>query len=342
MEMIIKDWRQEKFAPVYFFYGSEEFIIDQLIRKCIQLALEPNAHDFDLNILYGNDTDAVTIINYASAYPMIARRRVVVVKDVNQLDAAGLELLAKYVQRPLATNCLLLTAEKIDARKSAFKRLLENSTSLEIKPMYDNDVAQWLQRYVQDLRLSISQEAIQLLQTTVGNSLRRLANEIEKISLNLKDRNRIEVEDVEFVVGSSRQYSIFELCDAIGRRNVRQSIIILRNLLRQGESPAGIIAMLTRHFGILMRLKALQMAKNLQKPIAQELGINPYFVKNYTTQAALFSPQQISRAFQYLLEADEKLKTSQGRPSVVMELLLLQMQLEDESQQMGTFTNWNG
>ncbi len=342
VEIILKAWRQEKFEPVYLFHGGEEFIIDQLCHSCIQLALEPGAKDFDLNILYGHETDAATIVNYACAYPMMSKRRVVIVKDIHRLDAAGLELLAKYAQRPHSSTCLLLTAEKIDARKSAVKRLLEHSTNLEIKPLYDNEVPQWLQQYVHDMNLTISPEAIRLLQGTVGNLLRRLATEVEKIRINLRDRKRIEVEDVELVVGRNRQYSIFELCDAIGRRRIHQSIVILRQLLRQGEAPAGIVAMLTRHFGILMRIKALKAHKSAEKSIAQELAINPFFIKNYLAQADLFSSQQISQAFHHLLEADDRLKTSQGKPALVMELLLMNLQVNNIHLEVGTFINSNG
>ncbi|MBN2357022.1 DNA polymerase III subunit delta [candidate division KSB1 bacterium] len=341
-DIIQKNWRQGQFEPVYFFYGEEDFLIEHLCRTCVQLAVDPASRDFNLNVIYGSETDGATIVNYASAYPMMAERRVVLVKNINQLKAADLDLLIKYVQRPLASTCLVLTADKIDARKATYKRLLENSSHVELKQLYDNMVPDWIRQYVQDLQLSISEEAIRMLQGTVGNSLRRLATEIEKIRINLQDRSRIEVGDVENVVGSNRQFSIFELCDAIGRRKILQSLLILRHLIRQGETPTGIIAMITRHFIILSRLKAAKTRRAADQSIARDLHIHPFFLKNYSMQAASFSPQQIAAAFEHLLEADQRLKSSQSKPGLVMELMILNLQLGDEKKDPGTFTHFNG
>lgn len=336
-EKLIKDWRQNHFDPVYLFYGEEDFLIAQLCQQCRKLAIEPGNEDFNLNIIYGNETDGATIVNLASSYPMMTQRRMVLVKNINQLNASSLELLLKYVKNPLSSTCLLLTAEKIDARKTIYKGLIDNSISLEAKPLYDNMVPEWLRHYAQDFNLTISDDAIRLLQGIAGNSLRQLVSEIEKIKINLQSRSHIEVHDVEVVVGCNREYTVFELCDAVGTGKVQTSVTILRHLLQHGESATGIVAMLARHFFILSRIKAMKSRKTSEEIIASELKIRIFFLKNYEKQALRISQQHINTCFQHLLEADQRLKSSYSKPQLVMEMLLFNLQIQSDRKDYGTF-----
>jgi len=326
VEQLHKAWNAGQFDPLYLFYGQDEFQIELLVDALTARAVEPGSEDFNFDQLYGNETDGARIVNLASAYPMMAERRVVLVKNIQLLPAAGLELIARYSKSALPSTCLILTAAKIDARRAVWQQLLQHSTSLELKPLYDNQVPDWLRRRVSQQGLAITDEAIRMLQGLTGANLRQLASEIDKIRINLGENKEIGIDDVERVVGSTRQFSVFELCDTVGQRRIDTSLGIVHHMLTQGEQPTGILAMLTRHFIILSKLNGMQDRRLPAESLARALKIQPFFLRNYAAQAANFSSAQLRAALGHLLEADLQLKSSYQKPALVLELLLFRLQ----------------
>jgi DNA polymerase-3 subunit delta len=169
---------------------------------------------------------------------------------------------------------------------------------------------------------STNMEACQLIQNYVGRSLREIQNEIEKMFIYVGEKKTIDVEDVHRVVGLSRQHNIFELQNALGSQNIGRSLEVLQNLLQSGESPVGMIVMLTRYFQKLWLSQEL-MAKNVAEgQIASVLGTSPFFAKEYLTVAKKFPTNRLTQCFAALLEADEMLKSSRMDHSIIMTLLI--------------------
>lgn len=305
--------------------GAEDFLIDRTIQQIQKASVVPGTADFNLDILYGNETDGNQIYNIAMSYPMMTERRTVIVKNIHLLSPASIDVIAKYVNNPSPTTCLLMTAQKLDFRKSSLAKIKSNSVFIEAKPLYDNQVPEWIRSYVSDQKLKIAEDAIRLLHASTGSSLRRISVEIEKIKLNISNKNIIEISDVERVVGFSKEYNVFEFCDAVGSKKTAKSLKILSEMLRLGEIPGGLLAMLNRHFTIISKLKELKRQKVRREQIAKELKVNPFFVDNYSRQADQYSLSQISKAFEFLLEADFQLKTSYQKPKLIMEMLLIKL-----------------
>jgi DNA polymerase III subunit delta len=320
------DWKAGRFEPVYLFYGTEDFLIEQLCDDLLAQVLQPEEKDFNLDIFYGQEADCVKVVNIATSFPMMSLRRVVMVKGLELIKADGLQLLVKYVQRPMSSTCLVLTAEKLEGRKTKLHEIHKAGCSFEAKTLYDNQIPEWLKKWVSQFGLSISEEAVRLLQAHAGNTLRSLAAEIEKLRLNLNERKRIEESDVEQVVGSSKQFSVFELCDAVGTKNLNRSLNILGTMLQNGEQPTSLLAMLSRHFFILAKLREMKYKNTSNDEIAKKLKIHPYFLQNYHRQAGSYDREQLKSAFSHLLEADQNLKTSFQKPRLVLETLLFKLQ----------------
>ena len=311
-----------KVALCYFLYGDEDYLIDELVRKIISVAVEKDTEDFNLDILYGNEVDGGQVVSLAMSYPMMANRRTVVVKGVHRLSPQSLTVIGKYLDKPSPTTCLVMTANRVDLRKKGFAKLKKQSTCFEAKVLYENKIPDWIRTFVAAKGLSISEEAIRLLQVCVGTSLRSLSSEIEKVLLNIEDRKKIAVEDIEAVVGVSKQFNTFELCDAVGKRDIAKSLYILNHMLRAGEAPTGIVAMLTRHFTILAKVKRLAAQRWAREKIAAAVGVHPFFVQNYLQQAPNYQVEEINNAFNHLLDVDIKLKSTGQKPKMVLEVLL--------------------
>lgn len=319
------DLKAQHIAPLYLFYGEEDFLVKQLIESLQNAVLQPGDEDFNLDVLYGSEADGAAIVNIAMSFPMMAERRLVLVKDFHQLDDKGLQLLVKYAEKPSPTTCLCLTSSKLAANKSGIKKLKQLAKSIETKRLYDNQIPAWIKTHVKERGYSISEEAASLLQINVGNSLRRLSSEIDKIELLKKEDKSISVTDVEAIVGATKEFNVFEFCDSVADGDMSKSLRILQRLLELGESPIGILVMLTRHFTIMIKAKEMVLKRASRNDMASALKINPYFIDKYISQSKKFRREQLQLVFQCLLLADRHLKSSYQKPKLIIESLLFEI-----------------
>lgn len=316
--------KKKQFAPIYLVYGEEDLLIDECVQAIVKQAVDPSMRGFNLDIMYGSKVDAQDVVAHASSFPMMAERRVVVVKESEKLattDAAR-EVLAAYIKKPLESTSLVFVAEKPDFRKKPFSDLKKSAELIECKPLWDNEVPGWISERIAQLGKQASPEACRLLQAYVGNSLSNLQTEIEKLFVFVGDKKRIEPEDVAGVVGETKGYTIFELQNAIGNRDIGLAIQIVERMLEHGESPQFMIVMLTRFFTILYKLTEFRQRRSSEREIAAEVGLSPYFVKQYVEFSGNFSKEQIEQSFRALLDADLTLKSTSRDPHLVLDLLV--------------------
>jgi len=139
------------------------------------------------------------------------------------------------------------------------------------------------------------------------------------------DRKKIALEDIAAVVGATKGFTIFELQNAIGRKDPKEAIKILERMLEAGQSPQMIIVMLTRFFTQLWKLTDLRARRLPETEIAREIGVSPYFVKQIIEFRSNFDIQQIEENFKLLLEADTVLKSTSRDQRLVLDLLVLSL-----------------
>ncbi|HAL57735.1 MAG TPA: DNA polymerase III subunit delta, partial [Bacteroidetes bacterium] len=305
----------------------EDFLIDESVQAIIENTLDPGMKGFNLDVVYGSKADARDVIAHAMSFPMMSGRRVVVVKEFEKLvstDTAK-EIVSAYIEKPLESTCLVLISLDADFRRKPFTDLKKKAALVECKPLYDNQIPAWI---AQRIRLSGKEahaEACRLLQAYVGNSLRSIQNEIDKLFIFVGEKKQITAEDVAAVVGASKGYTIFELQNSIGRKDTKEAITILERMLTAGQSPQMIIVMLTRFFMQLWKLTDAKLRRSPDGEIAREIGLSPYFVKQHLEFSTRFPAEHIEHNFQELLEADTVLKTTSRDPHLVLDLLVLSL-----------------
>ena len=319
----VQQLKKDILAPVYFIFGEEKYLHDLLIDKLIDLVVEPATKDFNFDLFYASDVEAEKIVDIARSYPMVAKKRIIVVKDVNSYKQASLKILAEYVTNLSPSTCLVMSAVQKTVSGKSIDAIISNAIAVDCRQLYENEVSPWIKNYVQSKNIDIDFQAIQLLQTQVGNSLLNIVNELEKAVINIHPRKKITYEDIQKVTSFSKQNSVFELCDAVGNKNFPVSIAILNNLLDRGEKPTTIVIQLTRHLSNLMKIsESVHLKKSSAQDLAALTRLNIFFINKIRSQANNFKAEQLRRAFDYLTKADMHLKTSYQRPKLVMELLL--------------------
>lgn len=320
----VEEARSAGIGSLYLFVGKEDFLVDECVRMIIDKLVPDEMKGFNLDVMYGSKSDAKDVVAHASSYPMMGDRRVVVVKEFERLVAGetGKEIVGNYLQHLLASTCLVLISGEPDFRKRPFTDLKKIAKIVSCDPLYDNQVPSWLSARIHSKKKEASPEACRMLQAYVGNSLRSLENEIEKLLIYIGERKEITGEDIAAVVGASKGYTVFDLQNCIGKKDIKEAMTVLARMMEAGESPQMIIVMLTRFFTILLRIAELKQRRVAEPQFASELKISPYFLKQYLEFYSNFSQSHIEAAFRALLAADTELKSTMSDPRIVMDLLV--------------------
>jgi DNA polymerase-3 subunit delta len=228
VDKIISNWKKDSFKPVYWFEGEEEYYIDKLVDYAEHHILSEGESSFNLSVFYGKDADWASVINACRRYPMFAKRQVVLLKEAQQMR--DIEKLEPYIDNPLSSTVFVVSykAKKMDGRSRLAKVLKEKGEVLTTKKMYDNQLPEWANELVQSKGYDISQNAVMLLVDHIGNDLSRIDNEIEKILVNLGGRRNITDDDIEQFVGVSKEYNVFELQDALVKKDLSKAMRIIQ------------------------------------------------------------------------------------------------------------------
>ena len=217
---ILRDLKAQKVSPVYYLMGEEDYFIDKLSDAIVEAALTEDEKDFNLDIVYGAEVDIEKVIELAHAYPMMAERRVVLVREAQAIRS--LDGLEAYLAHLTPTTVLVFCHKhgKLDARKAAAKAIQEVGVIFESKRLYDNQLAPFISQYFHQHNVDIEPQAIQMLAGHVGSDLSRLTTEMDKLLLALNGNRVVGAALVEEQTGMSKDFNDFELQAALAQRNI--------------------------------------------------------------------------------------------------------------------------
>lgn len=278
-QQIIAAWKKQEYKPIYWLEGDEPYFIDQIVSYAEHNLLPESEASFNLTVYYGKDAEWQNIINDCRSYPMFSERKVVILKEGQMMrDIMKLE---GYIENPMPSTILIVSykGKKIDARTKMAKLLKKNAEVLLSKKMYDNQLPTWINDTVQAKNFTITPKASSLIIESIGNDISRIANEINKLIVNLKDRKNITDDDVENYIGISKDYNVFELQNALARRDMTKAIKIV-NYFASNPKDNPIIMILPTLYSYFAKIQMVAMAKS-DGEIASALGVNPFFAKDY-------------------------------------------------------------
>lgn len=227
VEKILSDWKKKAFRPVYWLEGEESYYIDQVMNYAEHHILSEAEAGFNLTVFYGKDAGWADIVNACMRYPMFAERQVVLLKEAQQMK--DIDKLENYIANPLASTIFVVSykEKKVDGRSKLAKLLKEKGELLSTKKMYDNQLPEWISNLAASKGYSLSQKSLMLLTEHIGNDLARINNEIEKLAVNLGTRKSITEDDIEKYIGVSKEYNVFELQEALAKKDLSRAIRII-------------------------------------------------------------------------------------------------------------------
>ncbi len=295
VEKIISDFKQKKFKPFYWLEGEEPFFIDEVMHYAEHHILSEAEASFNLSVFYGRDAHWVDIMNTCRKYPMNADLQVVLLKEAQHMK--DLEKLEPYFENPLKTTVFVVSYKdkKVDGRSKLSKTLKQKGELVTTKKIYDNQLPDWASNLIQQHGLTIQQKALFLLIDHIGNDLSRIKNEIEKMAVNLNGRKNITEEDIETYIGISKEFNVFELQDALGKKNTPKAIRILQ-YFESNPKAAPVPMMLPALYNFFSKVYMIFGIDNKdERSIATSIGVNPYYIKDYLQSSRNYGQQGIEK-----------------------------------------------
>ena len=296
------------FMPVYLLHGEEPYYIDVLSKLFQENVLEDHERDFNETIVYGKDADVLAVISEAKGYPMMAERRLVIIREAQELK--DIDKLETYLEQPNPTTVLILAHKykKIDARKKVSKLISKVGEVFTSEKIKDYKVADWIEEYIQSTGYKITKKASLLIAESVGNDLSRITNEIDKLFLLLEKGTTINEIHIEENIGISKDYNMFELNNAILQGDYLKAVKIANYFEHNPKSGplVPIISNMYTNFSNLMKIHFLN--DKSQSSVASSLKVHPYAAGELLKSASLYSPKKLASCISLLYEYDLKSK----------------------------------
>jgi DNA polymerase III subunit delta len=313
-ENIIEKIKKRIFAPVYFLAGEEPYFIDRISKLLEQTVVEPECKDFDQDIVYGRDVTPEQVFSLCRAYPLMGAHRLVIVREaqnIKDLVKDQKEIFKNYLKNPTPTTILVFDYKykKIDGRTSFAQAIAKKAVFLDSAPIRDYKIPEFIESLIRNTSYKMSPVTREILAQNIGNNLSKIENEIEKLFVNLRPGVEITPEIIEEYIGISKDYNIFELQNALLKRDVMKANRII-NYFAQNPKDNSAIKNMTFLFGIFRKIFHYHFIKNKsdKRLLAAELKVNPFFLQDYQIAAGIYSPKKLAQIFALLREYDQKTK----------------------------------
>ncbi len=307
-EIILQNLKKKVYHPIYLLQGEEPFYIDEISNYLEKSVLSESEKSFNQTIFYGKDTEPVTIAEASLRYPMMAEKQVIIVKEAQSLK--NIEELGSYAERPMPSTILVLNYKykNLDARTRLCKAIQAKGVILTTRKMYENQVPAWIEKYIKQYNYTIDPQAAQILTDSLGTELSKIANELNKLLIAVKDTNRITPAHIEENIGFSKDFNLFELQDAIGSKNIfkaNQIITYFGNNPQQHPIQMTIATL----FSFFSKIFAIHfLSDKSEKGVIKAMGGHPFYIRKMINVSKRFHPTKLYEIIGILREYDLKSK----------------------------------
>ena len=343
-----------KLRPGYVLAGDEIFLLDRCRAAVLKAFVPPELRDFCLSDLDLTSTSIFEVLDRAQTPSLMAPFQVIFVRNVRQLYTRGAKkdefaALDRYFKSPNPQAMLLFIADFLripaDTRrmelddKNRFERLTETLGAhcgiVELARVSEEDAMRWATAKAQESGLRLEPNAARELVDALGADMMLVSSELEKLLLYTSGRGRITLGDVETMVLSAKQRTLYELTDAISAHDRVRALALLQGLLNSsdaGEDAAiGHLYMLARTFRQMLVIleKNVRDSRAIWQALWQGFRMPPFAADDLIRQARRYkSRRELTRALRLVARADLELRSSPPDKRLVLERLVYELASE--------------
>lgn len=305
---------------VYVFFGEEELLKEKALKELKASVLK--ADTVNLDTFYGQNAQGRDIISCARTLPYFSEKRLVVLRDPQDLTDDDNLLVLNYIKNPTKTTVLAICFDDESYFKKYIKPLGVLVSVKNFKAPDAGELDDWTKKEFARSGKTIKPDAALLLKENIGNDLSILASEIEKLIVYTGKRQAIEKKDVEELVGKSHIQTGFELTDAISKKNSAKALEILHGLFKSDKKAPEIIGILGWYLRRLQKAKELLKQNAPSVVISERLRMPQWLMNDFIRQVNAMPERTIEKSLSLLLDCDIDIKTSKAKEEQAVEILV--------------------
>ncbi|WP_249871042.1 DNA polymerase III subunit delta [Oceanobacillus saliphilus] len=327
---VMKQIKKNHLDQVYLAYGSESFFLQTIKKELMKRVLEGD--EDNLSVYDLEETPVQEVVADAETYPFFGERKLIIATNPGFLKAKPDKLpfehdtasLERYLQAPADYSILVFIAayEKIDERKKISKILKKHATVAVCNAVKDQDLKQWINTLANQHRITIDQDAYEILETELSSNLHLLESELNKLALYVGDNGVITRDIAERLISHTSNSSSLRLVDAVIDRDLHKAISVFKDLEKLKEEPIAMIGLLAFQFRTILRVKLLKQKGYSQFQMQKAIGSHPYVIKIALSREKKFTIHKLEDIISKLTDADAVMKQGKMEKNLAFELLL--------------------
>lgn len=357
--LLAREIKEDQISPGYFFYGEEAFLADEFVRQLKDILMSPESQGFNLERFSLGDSRWADIIDLARTVPFFfSPWRMIIVEapeeDKDRLSSYEEKILRDYFISPTTrTVVVVIVSGKVKKAHPLVKFFSSFPASIilvkELKPLKGRDLSSWMDRKLETVSKRITPEAKRRLEEIIGNDLRRIDNELDKIVNFAAERKVIDLDDINQVCEWAKAFVQWELTGSLEKANYKQALLILNQSFREGVKPEYILGIMASFFRDILLAKIGIRENRDRREIFAELRpqIQEKFRDLYAAKfkelfliVEGFSQEDLNFALRELEGIDLAIKTTDASAQVLLEAFVFDYCQRKKLKKAGQGPTW--
>ncbi len=329
-------------VPCYFFHGEETFLAFQFINELKSALISEEVREYNVERFNLDENSWAEVIDLARTIPFFLSPWRIIVVEVSpgkkeNLSSHEQKILEGYFTSPSSRTVMVIVFSGKIRKTSSFFKYFSSLPSItvlikQLRPLKQRALYAWMGKKFSSRGKTADPEAMRRIEELIGNDLRRINNEIEKLMTYVGEKSTVELDDVNQISGWVKTFFEWEISDSLARADFGQCLLVLDNLFKEGIKPEYIQGSVVRFFRDILQAKFLIKGEDVdKKAIFKELRpqIHEKFGNFYTTKfkeffslVEKFSMKDLNYVLAELENVDLKIKTSGLNPKTLLESFL--------------------
>ncbi len=318
--------------PVYLLLGEESVLADRVVLAARTHIVEAAFAGFNVDTFDANDhKDVHRALESANTMPMMARRRLVILRGIERLEkaegskASPTDALADYLEKPSPSACMVLVALKLDGRRRLASVARKKDVIVACDPLKPHALPAFVRDEAKRRGNALSSDVASAIVDLVGFELGGLMDAIERLSLFVGGGKPIDEDAVHACIARVRVGSVWGLSDALLARDRAKALTLLAENYDPRDRGLPLLGILASTMRRTMKMRVLLDAGRTVDDAAKGAGVAPFKARETAIQVKKVPVADLERALTVLAEADVALKGSKRPPQLILEEAILRM-----------------
>lgn len=322
MKEIDEAIKSGKFKRVYLLSGEEVYLVKKYFDAIKKAVVDPATEMMNYNYFAGK-ADVDNIISACDTLPFMSENRLVAVKDSKLFEAGrkdDSEKLKDYIQNIPESTVLCFVEDKADKRSGLYKEIKKYGCCAEFSFLKDRELIGWV---CDEGKGRIKSDVAEYLIKCVGTAMESLEGEIDKLLNYLPQGEPVTRQVIDSICTKSPETNVFDMVEAIGKKQPARALEIYNNMLRMKQSPFYVLKMTARQFKLILECKYLHGKGLSEAEISERLSLRNFVVRGCLSQAKNFKTRVLVEALKDCAKCDMDFKSGKISDRLGVEVIIL-------------------